>query len=409
CDVVIAGAGIVGLSVAWQLARRSSLKVTVIDKGAGVGEGSTGASSAICRHRYSSDRMVSLARAGIAAYRNWPRFTGLADPAARFHGDGVLWLPGRDTAWAPREHARLRELDVPTAVLDDAGLKERFPALNPSAVQLDAETGEVHACEGGGQHLLELDGGFMEPVAAAQDLVSACRGAGVDVRFGQPVTDVLTEGGAVSGVGLGDGTRIAAPLLVNATGPWCQRLFAAAGVPPGWDLAPVRIQVLYLDRPDRVEGAIPVVADFETGIYFRTQNRGQQFVLGSVLKADERERVADPDRLQTVHDDEFQYAKLHLLQFRIPALPNRGRVRGYCGLYTTNMDDMHPILGPTALEGFWAANGFSGHGFKLAPAVGAMLARAITGEALADDPTVPLDFLAVDRAPIDVDAKNVLA
>ncbi len=81
-DVIIVGGGIIGLSTAWQIARRSSLKVAVLEKGAGVGEGSTGASSAVCRHRYSSDAMVTLARDGISAYRHWAQFAGLADPAA---------------------------------------------------------------------------------------------------------------------------------------------------------------------------------------------------------------------------------------------------------------------------------------------------------------------------------------
>ena len=66
-DVVIAGAGIIGLSIAWQLARRSALSIAVLEKGAGVGEGSTGASSSICRTRYSIDETLLLARDGIHA------------------------------------------------------------------------------------------------------------------------------------------------------------------------------------------------------------------------------------------------------------------------------------------------------------------------------------------------------
>ena len=76
-DVIIVGAGIIGLSIAWQLARRSSLKVLVLEKGLSVGEGSTGASSAVCRFRYSRDEMVHLARDGIHAYQNWPEYTQL--------------------------------------------------------------------------------------------------------------------------------------------------------------------------------------------------------------------------------------------------------------------------------------------------------------------------------------------
>ena len=60
-DIVIVGAGIIGLSIAWELVRRSNLRIAVLDKGAATGEGSTGASSAICRYRYSIHEMVQLA------------------------------------------------------------------------------------------------------------------------------------------------------------------------------------------------------------------------------------------------------------------------------------------------------------------------------------------------------------
>jgi glycine/D-amino acid oxidase-like deaminating enzyme len=82
-DITIVGAGIIGLSIAFQLARRSNLKILVLEKGAAVGEGSTGASSAVCRTRYSIDDMLHLARDGIAAYQDWQTFTGLSNPRAR--------------------------------------------------------------------------------------------------------------------------------------------------------------------------------------------------------------------------------------------------------------------------------------------------------------------------------------
>jgi glycine/D-amino acid oxidase-like deaminating enzyme len=78
-------------------------------------------------------------------------------------------------------------------------------------------------------------------------------------------------------------------------------------------------------------------------------------------------------------------------------------------LYTVNRNDVHPIVGPTEIEGFWAANGFSGHGFKLAPMVGSIVAQAITGEQASFDTDVPLSFLAVDREPKVMADKNVLA
>jgi glycine/D-amino acid oxidase-like deaminating enzyme len=408
-DVVIAGAGIIGLSIAWQLARRSELRILVLERGAGVGEGSTGASSAVCRCRYSLDDVVRLARDGIEAYRHWKAYTGLNSARAGLNEDGVLWLPGNATSWAETEHARMAELGVPTAVLDDAQLRERYPAINPCTHSPDFETGEPHTCSGGGRHFLELNGGWVDPVSAAQDLVDACRRQGVDIRFRARLKDVDVTGGKVTGVSVADGTTYQTPLLVNAAGPWCRELYAEAGVRLDWDLAPIRIQMLHRDRPPEIEGAVPVTVEMEGGVYFRTQNRGQQLLVGSVLEADEREELDDPDALPETVDDEFQMLKMHALHHRLPALPYRGRIMGYCGLYTVNRDDVHPILGPTRVDGFWVANGFSGHGFKLAPAIGSMVAQAITGLPAEFDTDLPLDFLGIDRDPIVLDAKSVLA
>jgi len=408
-DVVVVGAGIIGLSIAWQLARRSQLIIAVLEKGAGVGEGSTGASSAVCRFRYSIDEVVYLARDGINAYRNWPAYTGLGKPRAGFQHDGVLWMPGEDQTWSDTEHARMQGLGIATEVLTDKDVAARFPALNPCVLAPDFETGEPHECQAGGRNLLEVDGGYFDPVAAAQDLVEVCTHRGVDVRFKTEVSDVEVRGGRVRSVSLADGEALATPLLINAAGPWCKRLYQAAGLQLDWNLEPVRIQVLYRDRPAELAGHIPVTVDMPGGIYFRTQNRGQQLVVGSVLEEDEKEVVADPDSFRIETDAKFEHLKLHALHHRFPKLPYRGKVSGYCGLYTVNREDVHPIVGPTAIEGFWVANGFSGHGFKLAPAIGSMVAQAITGESSDFDTAVPISFLGVGRRPIELGSKSVLA
>jgi len=408
-DITIVGAGIIGLSIAFQLARRSNLKILVLEKGAAVGEGSTGASSAVCRTRYSIDDMLHLARDGIAAYQDWQTFTGLSNPRAQFHNDGVLWMPGADQGWADTEHARLQAHGIASTVLDDQAFKARFPGLSNCTRSPDLLTGEEHHCQDGGRQLLELDGGYVDPVAAAQDLLEASRKRGVDVLFNAPVADIDYQTGAVKGLTLADGRSIATPMVINAAGPWCRHLFNAAGLASGWDLVPTRIQVLYLDRPKEVTGNIPVTVDMAGGIYFRTQNRGQQLVVSSVLEEDEREAVDNPDSYNLQPDDNFRDEKLHILHHRLPALPYRGKIRGYCGLYTVNRDDVHPILGATELPGFWVANGFSGHGFKLAPAIGSLVAQAITGDAIDFDTAVPASLFAIDRQPIAMASRSVLA
>ena len=75
---------------------------------------------------------------------------------------------------------------------------------------------------------------------------------------------------------------------------------------------------------------------------------------------DEREVGPEPDRYDRSLDADMQQRLLHALHHRLPSLPHRGRVTGVAGLYTITDEDMHPVVGPTELEGFVVANGFSG-------------------------------------------------
>jgi glycine/D-amino acid oxidase-like deaminating enzyme len=380
----------------------------VVDKGMGPGEGSTGASSAVCRFKYTHPEMVRLAREGIEAYRRWPEFLGARDVRAEYHGLGVLWFGAGSTGWAEAEAERLGDEGIRTAVLSARDVTDRYPALNPCIVPPDLVEGTAHECRDGGSHLLEVDGGYVDPVSALQDLIDAARARGVEVRFQAAVTEAHLEGSRVRGVKLSTGETVNCGALVCATGPWCNSLLEQVGLADRWPLEPTRIQVVHIDRPESVVGDIPVCADAVGGIYFRTQNRGQQILVGSVLSEDEEERV-HPDDYPTYVDDDFARLKLHALQHRIPALSYSAAVHGYSGLYTINRSDMHPIVGRTPVEGFYVANGFSGHGFKLAPAIGSLLAQAITGDRIDFDTSVGADFLAYDRAPIALASKTVLA
>jgi glycine/D-amino acid oxidase-like deaminating enzyme len=256
--------------------------------------------------------------------------------------------------------------------------------------------------------LFENFGGYADPVGANQDLIEAVTRLGGTVEFNKQVVDVLREGARVTGVRLADGSEISAGLVINASGPWCNQLNAMAGADLRWTLTPTRVQTVYRSWPAEL-GPLPVAADLSTGIYFRPQSGGQQILVGSVLAEDEEEAVDDPDNFKRVPDADFTEMKLAAFHHRVPALEARGAVTGVAGLYTVNREDVHPVVGPTEVEGFWVANGFSGHGFKLAPALGSMLAQAVTGLSMEFDTDVPMSFLSVDRQPIDLAVKNVLA
>lgn len=403
--VVVVGAGIVGASIAFQLARRG-VDVIALDKGVGPAEGSTGASSSICRCRYTYPDVVRLAFHGQEAYGNWAEFTGLTETRAALHRVGVLWMMGETTEKVDSDVARLRSQGVAAENLGPDALTAAFPALSTCAEPFDL-TGEVeHVCAPGEAFLLENMGGYVDPVGANQDLIEAARLRGAHVRFGAHVVGLAKSAGKVEGVVLSDGITHHADLVINAAGPWCNQVSAMAGADLRWTLTPTRVQTVYRPWPSDLD-PIPVGADSSTGIYFRPA--GQQVMVGSVLPEDEEEVVDDPDHFKRVPDQDFTTLKLAAFHHRVPALEARGAVTGIAGLYTINREDVHPVLGPTGVDGFWVANGFSGHGFKLAPAVGSMMAQAITGETLPYDTDVPMGFFAVDREPIEIAVKHVLA
>lgn len=408
-DVVIVGAGIIGLSVALQLARRAAGKILVLEKGFGLGEGSTGASSAVCRFRYSHDAMVELARDGIAAYRDWADFLGIGNPVAAYQRTGVVWLDEDLGGQAPAEVERLAQLGVTATELSAAELQERFPALSRCVVAPDLIAGEPHDCRPARSYLLEEDGGYMEPTDALQDLLAAVRARDVEVRFGTRVTGIELVSGRTAAVTLSDGTHVGCGTVVNASGPWCNELLETVGLDDRWPLVPTRIQIAQVDLPRSLPGRIPVCGDLPAGIYFRPQGAAKHLIVGSVLPSDEREAVPDPDDFDRSADEGFVRSKLHALQHRIPALADLRGVRGYSGLYTMNLADVHPIVGSTPIDGLFVANGCSGHGFKLAPAIGSLIAQAVTGERLAFDTAVDPHFLAFDREPLHLESRSVLA
>ncbi len=406
-DVVVVGAGIIGSSIAYQLARHR-IGVIAVDKGVGPAEGSTGASSSICRCRYTNPEVVRLAFHGQKALGNWSQFTGLAETRSHLHRVGVIWMMGESREKVARDAAQLLSQGVDAETLGPEDLTGLFPAVSNCAEPLDMSGDIDHVCRPGEAFLYEPRGGYADPVGANQDLIEATRARGGDVRFKSHVVDVLRRGERVTGVKLADGTSISAGLVINAAGPWCNLLNDMAGADIRWTLTPTRIQTVYRPWPESL-GQLPIGLDTTTGIYFRPESAGQQIMVGSVTAEDEKEIIADPDNFKRVPDADYTQLKLATFHHRIPSLEPRGQVTGIAGLYTINREDVHPILGPSGVDGFWVANGFSGHGFKLAPAIGSMIAQAISGERTDFDVDVPIDFFSLDREPIDVSVKSVLA
>ncbi len=407
-DIAIIGGGIIGMSIAYQIARRSSLQVVVLEKGSGLGEGSTGGSSAITRQRYSKLESVRVARDGNVIWRNWSHYTGLSDPVGRFHDIGVLWMMHNTADEVRADRDRLVAEGIDAVMVDAAELTRLYPGFSACMVPFDL-TGEIeHECADGDAFLIERDTGFFDATGALADVATAARARGVDVRMRSEVVGVTVGPGRATGVTLADGSSIDAGMIVNAAGPWCNRINEMAGLEIPWHLVPTRIQVIYRTLPPEVPRPIPVTCDAAGGIYFRPEAGDGQIIVGSLLEEDELE-TADPDRYNQVADRSFIDTKIHALHHRLPDLAYVGVPGGMASLYTVNRQDVLPVVGPTAIDGFSVVNGFSGHGFKESQVIASMMAQWITGERAEFDTDVPMEFFSIDRDPIDIAEHTVLA
>lgn len=237
---------------------------------------------------------------------------------------------------------------------------------------------------------------------------------GVPVHFSTPVAsfDVSADGSKCIGIKLASGEVINAGAVVNCAGPWFAKLNGASkrDVKTTTEMLPTRIHVGH----KHIEGQyldLPFVADGwgNSGIYFMPRRQNSQLVFGSVAHRFESE-VVDPDDYNTSLDPDIRQDYLTCLFHRLPDLPRSGQIHGFAHMYTVNQNDVHPVVGESDIDGLFLAYGESGHGFKLAPAIGSLLAQQITSMKTTDwETSIPLDFLHPNREPLSMKVKTHFA
>jgi len=172
------------------------------------------------------------------------------------------------------------------------------------------------------------------------------------------------------------GEKYFAPLVLNCAGAWGARIAKLAGV-----VVPInscRVQVAFFRRPVGYEAQHPVIADFIHATYFRSETGGLTLV--GLIDPSEENAVVDPDHYQEYLDDKFILDTGERLVRRFPVMERSNSTGGYASLYAIT-PDWHPIVDEVIPDsGFYICSGFSGHGFKLGPAIGLMTADMLTGE-----------------------------
>ena len=397
-DAIIIGAGIIGVSSAYHLARRG-LRVGILEKGPHVAAGSTGQSSAVVRQRYANTEIVQLAYSSLQMFQNWCARLELKENHSGFRPVGVVWFPGADGDDAAESIRQFQQVGAAGSVYAVDDLRGRYPSASFCNQVLDM-TGMAHDCADAPTVFWESEAGFADPQGTTEDLMRAGAARGVELFVRHEADRIETaSGGGFSSVECVNGEKFSCKLLLNACGPWCHRINQMVGVTLPMNLRPTRVQIALRDRPADVVGEIPVFISAADQIYGRPEANGKQFIVGSTDPKDESEAVDDPDHFDTEASLEFRERMMHKLHHRF-AMKTRGNVQGYAALYTVNTDDWHPVIDAVGPDGYFVANGFSGHGFKLGPSVGALIGRMMSGVELPDDPPVDVRYFAADRKPI---------
>lgn len=362
-DVVVIGAGIMGCATALEIARRGA-SVTVLEKGA-LASGSTGRSSAIVRQHYSNPVTARMARWGLDVFRDFGERVG---GECGFVGCGFLILvPAKDAEGLAANVALQRGVGIDTRILDPQEIREVLPGVEASDLVAAA---------------WEPDAGYADPHLTTSGLADAAKRLGARFRFNTEVTGIRFTGARIEGVETAAGF-VPAGAVVNCAGPWGARVASLAGLEVPVEAC--RAQVSVYGRPEGHRGPHPVVLDFAHASYFRPET-GDLMLVG-LIDPSEAEDVVDPDHYPEHTDRGFDEMVGERWARRFPAAEAAELRRGYAGLYEIT-PDWHPIMDEVPEgSGHFLCTGFSGHGFKLAPAVGLMTAQMVLGELPLFDPS----------------------
>jgi sarcosine oxidase subunit beta len=350
--VAVVGGGAVGVTAAYDLARRGA-SVVLYEKGEIAG-GSTGRAAGVL---YDAFAAPEDARVGDRAMERFREFSGEGD--FEFHETPYVWFAregDEKRADAIRTQVpRMQERGRDVSLVDSETLEERFPAANWRDVGVAA---------------VAENAGHADTASYAELLAAKARDAGAEIRTGTEVR-VVTGELRVESVEDADGRAEASEsfdAILVAAGAHTKRLLAVAGIPV--PLKPYRVQALTAGFSEKRRTDLPMLYDATASYYLRPHPDG-------LLAGDGTEKVeSDPDDWNRDADPEFREMTREQLGHRLGEF---GATReSWAGLCVAT-PDRDPLLGELR-EGLFVAAGWQGHGFMRSSALGEAAAEAVLGE-----------------------------
>lgn len=371
-DVVIVGGGVMGLSTAYHLLKKSpGLRLVVLEKGPFLGCGSTSKAAGGFRHQFATEINIRLSLLSVAMMERFPEDPG-APLAMHFCGYLFLLTREEDVAEFRAQVDLQRRLGVPTEWLDGEEIRRRLPMMRLE----DVIAGTFCSRDG-----------LLSPMDLVNGYAAGARRLGGFLFTDTPVTGIRTRGGRIEAV-LTPVGEIATPIVVNAAGAWAAQIGQMVGV--DLPIRPYRRQYLVTTPIPEIPPDFPMVIDFAQSLYFHREGEG---ILTGMSNR------AEPPGFNEQLDPEWELIHMEAAIARMPLLEHAGVRARVVGLYEVT-PDAHPIIGRVpAVEGFYVVAGFSGHGVMHGPVAGLLMAEEILeGQARTLDIT-PLRWERFVQAP----------
>ncbi|MTH95209.1 FAD-binding oxidoreductase [Roseibium sp. RKSG952] len=382
-DAIIIGAGVIGCSVSYNLAKRG-FRTLNVDALPAAGYGSTSSSCAVIRVYYSTLDATAMAYEGYHDWKDWAAYLGTPDgELARFIETGTLVMKTPANGMLEHVVSNVSRLGIAWESWDAERIRTALPgycldSFHPAKPMTDdgfgAPTGG--AITGG---IFFPAGGYVDdPQLAARNLKEAAELAGGQFVFKQKVVGIPSKNNRVTGVITEDGSRYEAPVVVNVSGPHSGKVNALTGADLGIRIGtrPLRQEVVQVKPPEALGYSRSglIVSDSDVSCYIKPGSGGH-LMIGSENPPCDPPQEVDPDAFsRDLSDRALTYACRYAQ--RLPELGVPPHPSGIADVYDAS-DDWLPIYDRTDLDGYYVAIGTSGNQFKNAPVAGRLMAELI--------------------------------
>jgi sarcosine oxidase subunit beta len=361
-DVVVIGGGITGCGTAYNLAKKGYTDVIVLERQA-LCAGGSGRCGGGIRQQFTTEANITLAMESV---RLFEQLSEDLDTDIEYEQGGYLIIAYEDEVDQFKKNVSLQNsLGLDSKFITPEEAREIVPLLNIDPIA--------------GATFCQTDG-HANPFRVVHGYARKAQEMGVEINRFTNVTGIAVEDGQIQSVETDKG-KIKTNTVVNAAGAYSRDIAAMAGV----DLPnnPYRHEILVTEPLEHVLD--PMIISFKTGVYFSQQNHGS--IIGGIGDPEE------PSSYNLLGSLRFLKRMAKTVVELVPAFGHLNILRQWAGLYDVT-PDAQPILGWTeGVDRFCQANGYSGHGFMIAPKVTELIAELIVD----GKPSMPIDDLNLKR------------